>query len=925
LRIVDFGLRIGDGRTGQSAIRIPKFRAMMRLRDSLRHLGLGILLLAPSAAQAAAGMQLAAGGRARCVIVRQPGASPAERHAAEELARALARVTGARFPVVEAGAEAPPAAILVGPGPAARACFPEVPLDRFGRERWVIRTRGGRLLLAGGRPRGTLYAVYRFLAEQCGCRWWAPWAALYPRHAELAIPDLDREQEPAFAWREVYWQGAFDGEWAARNAVNGAALAATEATGGKVRYLGPSHSFYHLVPPEPYFREHPEWFSLVGGKRTYGAQLCLTNRALQAFLAQRIEERLREAPDTEILSVAPDDRSGNCECEVCRRIDREQGSAAGSLLACVNFVAEQVGQHHPEVQIATLAYQATRPPPRSLAARPNVLVRYCPIEANWEEPLDTASNQVFAEELRGWKRVAPHLHAWLYAANFNHYGLPHPDWFTLGPNLRFLKRQGVEGVFVQGVARTGGGEMAELRAWLLARLLRDPEQDDRLLIDEFLRGYYSREAAPFVRQYLDLMHGAAKGFELTTDTAPDAAQFLRFPVLARAEWLWQSAEAATRRSPEVRWRVRQSHAATLYAFLVRWSALRRECAAAGAAWPLSASRREVARDWLARVTGAGPPGWPRMTRVAELGPSPEEFAARLASEPPPGRAVPAASPERGAATTLAASPLGGLVTRPGALLWLAALPLVGALCAAWRPKRNGATGQRSNGATARERMFLDSVAPSLRSPTPWAPAVAPLLPGALPFAAALLLYARVQPFWTGRLALGLGILSLVSAGGSLVLVGRRLRLARQPRIAILPGTVVLVGLAGFGAWMAPYARARFTGALASLAGADLRAANLYQANLQAADLRRADLRGAFLRGAWLGRANLDGADLRGADLRGTTLAETFLRGADLRGADMEGASIVDTAHANLTGARYDGATRWPVGFDPRDHGAALQP
>ena len=46
--------------------------------------------------------------------------------------------------------------------------------------------------------------------------------------------------------------------------------------GGCMSYKGFCHTFYPLVPPEKYFAAHPEWYSMIDGKRTHdNAQLCL--------------------------------------------------------------------------------------------------------------------------------------------------------------------------------------------------------------------------------------------------------------------------------------------------------------------------------------------------------------------------------------------------------------------------------------------------------------------------------------------------------------------------------------------------------------------------------------------------------------------------------------------------------------------------
>src|SRR5687768_4332445 len=120
-----------------------------------------------------AGIRLSERGRARCVIVSQPGATQAEKHAARELANTLKQITGADF---EIRTESGPAesAVIIGPGPVAQQHFPDVKLDSLGGEELMMRSKGNRLLLAGGRPRGTLYAVYRFLETRCGVRWWTP-------------------------------------------------------------------------------------------------------------------------------------------------------------------------------------------------------------------------------------------------------------------------------------------------------------------------------------------------------------------------------------------------------------------------------------------------------------------------------------------------------------------------------------------------------------------------------------------------------------------------------------------------------------------------------------------------------------------------------------------------------------------------------
>ena len=593
-----------------------------------------LCVMASIATIARADFTLADSGKTRTVILTEPGATAAEKHAADDLARTLKQVTGAEFTTQTGGDKIPSRAILVGPSTAARKLFKEVPFDQLGAEELVIKTRGNRLLLAGGRPRGTAYAVSRFLQQQCGVRWWTPWAARIPEHPKLRIGNLDERTKPAFEYRESYWYPAFDAEWSVRNFNNGPSSRVPNDLGGRVLYKGFVHTFYPLVPPEKYFADHPEWFSLVKGRRTTNrAQLCLTNPQLRDHVVERVKQWLRESTNATIVSVSQNDWYGWCECDQCKAIDDAEGTHAGTMIDFVNYVAEKIEPEFPHVAVDTLAYQYTRKPPKTLKPRPNVIVRLCSIECNFREPFDHVSNASFADDIRGWAKICQRLYVWDYSTDFAHYEQPHPNWFVLGPDLRFLQQHNVRGVFSEGAYQSHGSEMSEMRGWVLAQLMWNPHQDDRALIDEFIAGYYGAAAAPFIHRYLALMHTASEGHNLTCYSPPDA-RFLRFKPLSEAETLWQEAEQSVGKDGELLARVRLAHLPLRYVWLARWTQLRKECADESAEWPLPKSRKQVASEWAAVAAGVPGKSWTKVTRLSEGGLTPEKFLARFAEDPP---------------------------------------------------------------------------------------------------------------------------------------------------------------------------------------------------------------------------------------------------------------------------------------------------
>lgn len=572
--------------------------------------------LLPASTQA--GPLLIHEGKPLAVIVRQIGLTAPEENALQELAATLEEIAGTPFPIVDVGVQTPANAIIVGNGPAARAAFPEVPFEELGMEEIVIRNDCRRILIAGGRPRGTVYAVSHFLQQYCGVRWWTSWASRVPRQAELGLPDLNVRYAPPFESRDPFWFPAYDGRWAVRNFSNSQSANIPEDWGGCIRYRGFVHTFYPLVPPQEHFATHPEWFSLVDGKRTVDrAQLCLTNPELRAFVVERVKQWLRESPEARIVSVSQNDWHRPCTCESCKALDDREGSQAGTMLDFVNHVAEQIEGEFPHVAIDTLAYQYTRKPPRTIRPRPNVIVRLCSIECNFREPLDAPANATFADDIRGWAAICDRLYVWDYTTDFSHYLQPHPNWFVLGPNVRFFAAHHVRGLFEQGAYQSYGSEFTELRAWVLAQLMWDPSQDDRALINEFLEGYYG-EAAPFIREYLTLMHGASAGWNLTCFSKTDTP-FFNFDVLSRSEALWLKAEAAVADDPALAQRVRSGRIWLGYVWLSLWNKVREQCREANSAWPLPDSKADFAARWLRWTEGDTAKPWTKITLVREWG------------------------------------------------------------------------------------------------------------------------------------------------------------------------------------------------------------------------------------------------------------------------------------------------------------------
>ena len=431
--------------------------------------------------------------------------SPAARFAASEFQRLLHEMSGVRLPVVAESKLRGAPAVHIGPTRRAREVFRRaMPSSEDGIG---IRTAGRDLVLIGGNERGTVYAVYVFFERYLGVRYLAHDCIVVPKRRDIALPGIDHVYAPPFMYRETLYHDSRPKAIAAPQRLNGPTTECDASVGGKIAFHPYVHSFSKLVPPEKYFAEHPEYFSLVGGKRigeTVHGQLCMTNPDVLRIATAQVLAWIREHPDVPIIDVSQNDGNGACECEACRAVEAEEESPHGPILRFVNAIADEVKKRHPDRWIETLAYAYSTKPPTKTRPRDNVIIRLCHAGCYHHGFEQCGLGANLTTYLEGWRKLTRRIFVWHYAANFAHYVSPVFNLDGLAKDLKAYARYGVNGVMVQANYQGPGGELAELRQYLAAQLLWDPSRDPVEIRREFCDGYYG-PASGEVQAFLALM------------------------------------------------------------------------------------------------------------------------------------------------------------------------------------------------------------------------------------------------------------------------------------------------------------------------------------------------------------------------------------------------------------------------------------
>lgn len=466
------------------------------------------ILLALILSASAAGAQI---GRDTVIIIPDKP-SPVVSYAAKELRHFLAEITGARPEIMAEKQAAGKHGFIIGP--CRRSSAPEIEKRLAGlREDGVlITTIGSDVILRGQNDRGQLYSVYVLLERFLGVRFLAQDCTIIPRQEKLDLPEIDYAWSPPFMYRETLYWDSFPREIATRQRLNGPWSKCDAEVGGKIRIEPYVHSFSKLVPPEEYFAEHPEYFSLVGGKRTnltIHGQLCLTNPDVLRIATEQVMKWIDDNPEVLIFDVSQNDGNGPCECEKCMAIVNEEGSQHGPILRFVNVIADEVAKKHPDKWIETLAYAYSTKPPAITKPRKNVIIRLCHAGCYFHGFEECGLGANLATYLSEWSKVTENIFIWHYATNFAHYIAPCQNLDGLVRDIRYYAGHNVRGLMIQADYQSPGGDLAELRQYLAAQLMWDPERDPGVIRREFCNGYYGAAAGDVLR-YVMLLDKAAK-------------------------------------------------------------------------------------------------------------------------------------------------------------------------------------------------------------------------------------------------------------------------------------------------------------------------------------------------------------------------------------------------------------------------------
>lgn len=445
-------------------------------------------------------------------------ASESEVFAAKELSYWLEECSGASFPIVRDVKEVDKY-ICVGYNDDVIKLDANAEVFDRSDDSFVYKNIDDIIVIYGGSERGTMYGVYTFLQREFGCRWYLHNVNISPKHSIYKFQELYHRESPGIKIRELLLGGTRDPFWAVRNKLNGyTAFGISQypkTEGGSIIKYG-SHTMGAFVPSQIYFDNHPEFFSLLEGKRQKNnTQLCLSNKDIVKICVNELIQRIEARPDVNVFALSQNDNVNYCRCDKCSEYLKKGHNMSDLMLDFVNKVADSIAVIYPDKFICMSAYQYTRKPPVSVRPRDNVIVSLCDIECCFVHTIsDCSYNNEFVKDMEGWSKVAKHLYITDYVSNFNQYIAPFPNFKVLQSNIKLFQKYGAEYIYEMGAYNTNYSDFDALRASLISAILWNPDVNIDQLVDEFFRDYFG-EAGAVIRQYYDFINDAVGKFHMT--------------------------------------------------------------------------------------------------------------------------------------------------------------------------------------------------------------------------------------------------------------------------------------------------------------------------------------------------------------------------------------------------------------------------
>ena len=367
------------------------------------------------------------------------------------------------------------------------------------------------LILAGTWDRSTLYAVYHFLEEFLGWRFFASDCEVCYETSKIDLTDIDYTFELQYKNRHVFEYEYHDKDISVKRYQNGDTKRRMywDEHLGRAEDRAPNdcHSFA----------------SLAGGgdSGSGGVQPCLNDPTIRETMKNNVRAILDANPRAVGVHVSQNDNENYCKCDACLEDLNYYGTPSGSIIELCNYICEDLETYkdgaYKDVYVITFAYRYSLDAPNNITCHKQLMVEFAIIDFCHQHAFtDTTcdvnvsfirNNQDILPQIEKWLGICEQFYIWDYGTNCRYYYCPYPTFDVLYDNCKYLSSIGSWGYFYMNNTHTTSAEFGTLRSYVYAKLMEHPDmtrEEYEGHIREFLQAYYG-PGWEYINNYLEFI------------------------------------------------------------------------------------------------------------------------------------------------------------------------------------------------------------------------------------------------------------------------------------------------------------------------------------------------------------------------------------------------------------------------------------
>lgn len=381
--------------------------------------------------------------------------------------------------------------------------------DPLGLQGYEIGVRPDGITLSAPTALGVANAVMHLL-DAWGCRWIMPgeMGEVIPARTTLVLPMGTKRHQVGSDSRinGGVLKGSGENEiqaWVRRNRM------ATE------RWMSGQHYYNYAIPPEKYYKDHPEYYALIGGKRA-PSQLCTTNPEVIALMIEKAKAYLKERPEADSFPMDPNDNTDFCQCDKCVAMDPPGMTSDGlplltdRVIAFANEVARGIRAEHPGKVVALYAYLNHTLPPVKVKPESNLAIYLCRFNhclLHLTPCSQCSSPGEFFKLIKAWKGMVPRLYLYEYFPIYWTGNLPCPNYLDFAASVKKTHQLGVQGSHEDSGFSFSNNTF--INDYMATRLKGNPDLDPKEVLADLCDGFFGKARGP-MRAYYQIMAEVTK-------------------------------------------------------------------------------------------------------------------------------------------------------------------------------------------------------------------------------------------------------------------------------------------------------------------------------------------------------------------------------------------------------------------------------